>query len=123
MFKVSGSIFNSYPALRSAKKLALPDVIGTGIYSQMFISQTNLLRGPYLRATTSRYSCYYRLFKGCSNLNEIKIAFTGTFSSGINSGTVEWVDGVSSTGKFYYNGSDTTRATYAIPTGWTITSF
>ena len=60
------------------------------------------------------------MFWGCSSLNEIKIAYTGNFSSSYFSG---WVDGVAASGTFYYNGTDTTRGTSAIPTGWVVQTF
>lgn len=45
------------------------------------------------------------------------IDYTGNFSDEYFG---EWVDGVASTGTFYYGGTDTTRGTSAIPTGWVV---
>ena len=60
------------------------------------------------------------MFLGCSSLNSIKIGYTGNFS---NVWFNDWVNGVSSTGTLYYNGSDTTTGINAIPTGWTVQTF
>lgn len=49
----------------------------------------------------------------------MKIAYAGNFDEHF----VCWVDGVSPTGTFHYNGSDTTRGADAIPEGWTIQPF
>lgn len=53
-------------------------------------------------------------------LEEIKIGYTGEFSEDYFS---NWVQGVASSGTFYYNGSDTTEGDSAIPSGWTVTPF
>ena len=60
------------------------------------------------------------MFADCSNLNTIKLGYTGNFSTNYFS---NWVSGVASTGTFYYNGSDTTTGESAIPEGWTVTPF
>ena len=60
------------------------------------------------------------MFDGCSSLNTIKIAYTGSFSTTYFN---NWVNGVAASGTFYYNGSDTTTGVSAIPTGWTVQSF
>jgi hypothetical protein len=57
------------------------------------------------------------MFCGCSSLNSIRIGYTGNFSTTYFN---DWVDGVSSTGEFYYSGSDATTGTSAIPSGWTV---
>ena len=64
--------------------------------------------------------CYDSMFKGCSSLAEITTPYVGNFSTTYFN---EWVDGVASTGTFYYNGSDTTTGESAIPEGWTVTPF
>ena len=61
-------------------------------------------------------NCYAGMFKECSSLNFIKIGYTGNFTIGFSS----WVQGVSSTGTFYYNGSDTARGDNAIPPNWSV---
>ena len=89
-------------------------------YYNMFYGCTSLVQAPELSATTLNQDCYYNMFSGCTSLNYIKIAFTGSFSTNYFS---TWVRNVSSTGNFYYNGSDTTRGTSAIPTNWTVHTF
>ena len=91
-------------------------------YSNMFYGCTSLTSAPELPATTLAESCYEYMFYGCSNLNTITLGYTGRFDA-TYSAFYEWVSGVASTGTFYYNGSDTTRGTSAIPTGWTVTPF
>ena len=68
----------------------------------------------------SSTNAFSDMFNGCTNLNEIKLDYTGSFASNT---FASWVNGVAASGTFYYNGSDTTRGTSAIPTGWTITTF
>ena len=65
------------------------------------------------------------MFNDCSSLNSIKIAYTGNFSgTGVPLNAFNyWVNGVASTGTLYYNGSDTTRGTSAIPENWTVQTF
>lgn len=57
------------------------------------------------------------MFQYCSSLNEIKIGYTGNFSSSYFN---NWVNGVSASGTLYYDGEDTTTGASAIPTGWTV---
>lgn len=89
----------------------------------MFYNCTNLVHGPEIMATnllTLNYTAEY-MFQGCSSLQSVKIHATGNTWNG--SATVSWMDGVSSTGTFYYNGTYTGRGASYIPTGWTITPF
>ena len=60
------------------------------------------------------------MFQECFNLNTIKLGYTGNFSEEYFTG---WVQGVASTGTFYYNGTDTTTGESAIPTGWTVSEW
>ena len=89
-------------------------------YAGMFENCTSLTTSPELIATTLASYCYSAMFRGCTSLNNIKLAYTGNFNADYFS---NWVDGVSATGDFYYNGTDTTTGTSAIPTGWTIHTF
>lgn len=57
------------------------------------------------------------MFNGCSSLDSIKLGYEGNFS---NAYFRNWVNGIKSTGTFYYNGSDTTRGVSAIPNGWNV---
>ena len=97
-------------------------------YRLMFYGCTSLSKAPYLPATNLVDSCYSQMFELCSSLNEVKINYTGTFGhyyqgTYISYYTGSWLDRVSSTGIFYYNGSDTTRNKSAIPSGWTVQRF
>ena len=88
-------------------------------YSYMFNGCTSLTTAPKLPATTLANYCYNYMFSDCTSLNEIKLEYIGKFSSYFNN----WVNGVSSTGNLYYNGSDTTVGTSAIPSGWKVVKF
>ena len=57
------------------------------------------------------------MFYNCSSLNEIRIDYTGNFSTTYFN---NWVYGVAASGTFYYQGSDTTTGVSAIPSGWTV---
>ena len=60
------------------------------------------------------------MFFGCNSLTSIRIGFSGNYDK-FHFGN--WVNGVSSSGTFYYKGSDT-LANFGFPTGegtnWTI---
>ena len=88
-------------------------------YTQMFLACIALTEAPELSATTLADMCCWQMFAGCAKLNYIKIDYTGNFGDEFSN----WVLAASSTGDFYYNGTDTTRGTGAIPTGWTIHTF
>ena len=83
----------------------------------MFRNCTSLTTSPRLPATTLSNSCYQGVFYGCTNLNSITLDYTDYFSTDYFN---YWVYGVSSTGTFYYNGTDTTHGVSAIPEGWTV---
>jgi len=88
-------------------------------YSMMFYGCTSLATAPELPATTLVNSCYTSMFSGCSKLNYIKALFTTTPS---DSYTLNWVNGVASTGKFVKNNEATwdVTGTNGIPSGWTV---
>ena len=86
-------------------------------YANMFNRCTSLTSAPELPATTLAEGCYYSMFQDCYNLNTIKLSYTGDFSTNYFS---NWVYNITSTGTFYYNGSDTTTGGSAIPEGWTV---
>ena len=94
-------------------------------YANMFQGCTSLTTAPALPATTLANSCYRNMFYGCSSLNSIEIAYTGNFSgTGVPSKAfLNWVQDVSASGTFYYDGEDTTTGASAIPTGWTVQTF
>ena len=94
-------------------------------YFNMFNSCTSLEEAPMLPSTTLAPSCYLYMFQSCTSLKSIKIAYFGNFSgTGVPSGAfTEWVNNVSSTGTFYYNGSSTSRGSSAIPSNWNVQTF
>ena len=114
------TMFTGCSSLREAPELPATNLGSQYCYSQMFSGCTSLTKAPFLPATVLQSQCYGSMFKGCTNLSEIKIAYTGSFS---NTYFYDWVQGVAASGTFYYNGSDTTRGTNAIPSGWTIQTF
>ena len=63
------------------------------------------------------------MFNGCSNLNTIKLGYTGNFADATYGAFNYWVSGVASTGTFYYNGGDYTEGESAIPTGWSVSGW
>ena len=60
------------------------------------------------------------MFYNCANLNTITLGYTGNFAGAPSNAFLAWVYGVAASGTFYYNGSDTTTGTSAIPVGWTV---
>ena len=86
-------------------------------YYGMFYGCPSLEKSPHIKATTLANNCLYMAFYNCSNLGEIKIDYTGNFSP---SYTNSWVYGVSPSGTFYYNGSDTNRGVSLIPSNWSV---
>ena len=89
-------------------------------YNGMFSRCLALTTSPELPATTLADYCYNNLFYSCTNLNTIKLGYTGNFANAPFQAFNNWVSDVSSTGTFYYNGSDTTTGESAIPTGWVV---
>ena len=89
-------------------------------YDGMFQSCKSLTSAPELPATELANRCYAQMFFNCSNINTIKLGYIGQFDQFIFE---MWVQNVASSGTRYYNGSDTTHGTSAIPEGWTVTPF
>ena len=103
-------------------------------YYRMFEGCISIKEAPNLPATELGADCYTRMFKGCTSLKRIKISYTGHFfyyspQLQINTClyTKDWVEDVPVSGPpygyFYYNGSDRTRGTSAIPQNWIIQTF
>ena len=116
------ALFQNCTALTSAPDLPAP-IMSTGCYSNLFEGCTSLTKAPFLPATSRVANwCYQYMYSYCSSLNEISLAYTGMFNPG-SAPFQGWVDGVPATGTFYYNGSDTSRGTSAIPSGWTVVQF
>ena len=91
-------------------------------YYNMFRNCTNLEKGPYIKAktiTTIRVPMT-RMFDGCTNLKYIKLDYTDPIYFD------NWVNGVTATGKLYYNynGSETIgHNSNQIPTNFTVEPF
>ena len=116
------NMFYGCASLTSAPELPAT-TLANDCYYAMFNQCSSLTQAPSLPATTLANRCYYNIFNSCSNLNTIKLGYTGNFADAPTEAFNYWVQGVASTGTFYYNGSDTTRGTSAIPSGWTVTPF
>ena len=112
-------LFNGCIVLTTAPELPAT-TLANNCYDNMFYRCTSLTSAPELPATTLATNCYQGMFQECFNLNTIKLGYTGNFSGEYFTG---WVQGVASTGTFYYNGSDTTKGESAIPTGWTVSEW
>jgi hypothetical protein len=88
-------------------------------YQYMFEGCTSLTKAPELPATTLTEDCYRGMFQRCTKLNYIKAMFTTTPSS---SYTLDWVNGVASSGTFVKNKNATWNVTgvNGVPGGWTV---
>ena len=95
------------------------EVLADGCYSEMFKNCTNLVTPPELPATELTLHCYRNMFQGCSKLNEVNVGLTDWNDS--LSGTLNWLDGVSSSGTFYKSPylSDI-RGASNIPVDWDV---
>lgn len=94
-------------------------------YQYMFQGCTSLSVAPQLSVTTLENYCFQWMFVGSINLSSVKLTYTGNFSgAGVPDGAFNnWLGNVSSSGTMYYNGTDTTRGSSAIPGGWRVQSF
>ena len=84
-------------------------------YNGMFHNCSSLITAPELPATTLATECYSSMFDGCSSLNSIKIGYTGNYNWAF---FMNWVNGVASSGTFYYNGGDT-LTNFGFLSSWT----
>lgn len=112
------SMFAGCTNLLQTAEMAATDLPSSGCNGMYY--GCSKLQSATIRATTFGTSACSSMFKSCYNLSKIRLNYTGNFTSDIFS---NWVQGVKSSGTFYYNGSDTTRGASAIPTGWTIQKF
>ena len=88
-------------------------------YDGMFRDCTSLTTAPELPATTLVDYCYQYMFYGCTSLNYIKCLATDISATNC---TLDWVNGVTSTGTFVKNAnmSSWTTGVNGIPTNWTV---
>jgi len=113
------ALFYNCSSLTTAPRLPATTVT-TRCYSYMFERCYSLTTAPDLPATTLANNCYVYMFENCTALTQIKIGYTGNFST---SYMYNWVNGVNSVGVLYYNGTDTTVGVSAIPTNFVKTAF
>ena len=101
------------------------DVLPPAAYADLFNGCTSLMSAPELPSVNLSSQCYYRMFKGCTNLNYIKANFVTDPSDTTNKYTYEWLDGVALIGTFVANPEATwtdtvTRSSSTVPENWTI---
>ena len=112
------SMFDGCTSLTTAP--ALPaTTLALGCYGLMFQGCTGLTSAPALPATTVATQCYFYMFSGCTKLSSIEVSFT-LWTQATNQ-TVNWVNGVASSGTF--TKPLALAAEYGIsriPTGWTV---
>lgn len=111
-------MFHDCTSLTTAPALTAT-TLSQGCYSAMFQGCTSLTTAPELPATTLTEYCYRLMFSGCISLNYIKCLATDISASNC---TINWVNGVASTGTFVKAASmsDWTTGSDGIPDGWTI---
>ncbi len=110
------SLFSGSTAVRSVSEDFLPATgLARNCYSNMFNGCSNLTTAPDLPATTLVNDCYSYMFYHCSSLTSIRIGYIGNYTANYFD---EWVNGVASSGIFYYKGTDS-LANFGFPSGWT----
>ena len=111
-------MFQGCTSLVTAPSILPATRLVAGCYYGMFKGCTALTKAPVLPATTLATQCYGEMFRSCTSLNYIKAMFTTTPGTD----TMNWVDGVASTGTFVKNSAATWNVTgvYGIPSGWTV---
>ena len=95
----------------------LPNSIARYCYYSMFDGCTSLVQAPKLPETTLVDSCYQYMFNGCTALKEVRVSATRTATDALTN----WLSGVSATGDFYCNPTETifpTDSESGIPTNW-----
>ena len=88
-------------------------------YAYMFYGCTSLTTAPDLPATKLATYCYEHMFCRCNSLKSIRIGYVGKKDAAPSNAFDNWVDGVNTTGTFYYKGSDT-LVNFGFPSGWII---
>ena len=85
----------------------------------MFRVCTSLTTAPELPATILKESCYMSMFRGCTNLNYIKMLATDI---GASYCLDSWVTNVAENGTFvkHPDMNDLPSGSNGIPSGWTI---
>lgn len=109
-------MFNDCTSLKEAPELPAT-TLDQYCYNRMFRNCISLVKAPTLPATTLQTACYKNMFEGCSSLFSVKILYTGNFTDTTDAFN-SWLLNTPSYALIYYNGSDTTTGSSAIPTGW-----
>ena len=97
-------MFGECASLQTASELPAT-TLAPYCYDSMFY-YSRLVTGPDIKATTLANCSLLEMFRNCTNLNSIKLAYTGNFNTDY---FAIWVEGVSNVGTFYYSGSDTSN--------------
>ena len=124
-------MFRGCTSLASVSNLVLSaDTLTLACYKNMFYECTSLTDAPELPATTladgngdNGNGCYAFMFRGCSSLNHIKVAFTDWDSDAATANLYcnGWVQNVANSGTFECPSAlPTTTGSSYIPTGWTV---
>ena len=109
-------MFKGCSSLTSAPRILPALLLKYMCYSEMF-SGTAITTAPELPAGDLATQCYYRMFAGCINLNNIKVRATSWNTTDAQYFTA----GVAETGDFYNLGNATIpTGNDGIPSNWTI---
>lgn len=114
-------MFLNCTGLTEAPYVLPAETLEENCYESMFENCTSLEVAPELPATTLFKKSYYKMFRGCKLLKNIKCLATDISADDC---TENWVNGVSSTGTFikHPNMNNWSRGTSGIPSGndWVI---
>ena len=112
-------MFNGCTSLKTAPSVLPATILASSCYNGMFQGCTSLKTAPALPATTLESWCCKSMFQGCTKLSYIKCLATDISATNC---TLDWVDGVASTGTFVKDANMTswTTGTSGIPNGWTV---
>ena len=114
------NMFNGCTGLTTIPNLPAT-TLASYCYQFMFRSCTGLVETPngwILKAQTTATSSCYAMFGGCSKLQKIAVAYSGTITA---SHWNSFLYNVSKTGTFYYSKNQTKEKIQSIvPSGWTL---
>ena len=113
------SMFFGCTSLKTAPSVLPATILASSCYNGMFQGCTSLKTAPTLPATTLESWCCKSMFQGCTKLSYIKCLATDISATNC---TLDWVDGVASTGTFVKDANMTSWTTgiSGIPTGWDV---
>ncbi len=107
----------------AGQNVVLPAItLSNYCYAGMFWNCKNMINGPEIHATQLAYRCFNNMFYYCSDLQEVKLHYTGKFADAFFRNWMNEVP-VYGYGVLYYNGTDTTRGISAIPESWDVETF